>query len=99
MATNQGLGSILNADIRNTFSGDAMRSETQLYEIKIKGHVNLDWSASFETVTVQHTENGQTVLNGTLPDQTALHGVLMRIRDFGLTLLEVKRIENPPQPQ
>jgi hypothetical protein len=76
------------------FSGDAMRSGKQYYQIKIEGHVNLDWSASFDEVTVQHTEHGQTVLTGTLPDQTALHGVLMRIRDLGLSLVEVRRTEN-----
>ena len=68
----------------------------QNYQIKIESHVNLDWSASFDEVTVQHTEDGQTILTGALPDQTALHGVLMRIRDLGLSLVEVKRIENPP---
>jgi len=72
-----------------------MRSEKQFYQIRIEDHVNLDWSASFEEVTVQHTDDGQTVLSGALPDQTALHGVLMRIRDLGLTLVELKRIENP----
>ena len=71
-----------------------MRSKKQFYQIRIEGHVHLDWSASFEEVTVQHTEDGQTVLSGALPDQTALHGVLMRIRDLGLSLVEVKRIEN-----
>ena len=71
-----------------------MHSERQFYLIRIEGLVNLDWSASFEEVTVQHTEDGQTVLSGALPDQTALHGVLMRIRDLGLSLVEVKRIEN-----
>jgi hypothetical protein len=75
-------------------SGDAMPSKRQFYLIRIEGLVNLDWSASFEEVTVQHTEDGQTVLTGALPDQTALHGVLMRIRDLGLSLVEVKRIEN-----
>jgi len=79
------------------FSGDAMRSEKQLYQIRIEGHVNLDWSASFDEVTVQHTDDGQTILSGALPDQTALHGVLMRIRDLGLTLVEVKRIETPTE--
>jgi hypothetical protein len=76
-----------------------MRSRIQFYQIRIEGHVNLDWSASFEDVTVQHTEDGQTVLIGALPDQTALHGVLIRIRDLGISLVEVKRIENPNQPQ
>ena len=72
-----------------------MRSEKQFYQIKIEGHVNLDWSASIDEVTVQHTDDGQTILTGALLDQTALHGVLMRIRDLGLTLLEVKHIDNP----
>jgi hypothetical protein len=71
-----------------------MCSRKQFYQIKIEGHVNLDWSASFDEVTVQHTEDGQTILSGALPDQTALHGLLMRIRDLGLSLVEVKRIEN-----
>lgn len=72
-----------------------MCSRKQIYQIKIESHVNLDWSAFFEEVTVQHTEDGRTILTGALPDQTALHGVLMRIRDLGLSLEEVKRIENP----
>ena len=76
-----------------------MRPRIQFYQIRIEGHVNLDWSASFDDVTVQHTDDGQTVLTGALPDQTALHGVLMRIRDLGISLVEVKRIENPNQPQ
>jgi hypothetical protein len=71
-----------------------MRSKRQFYQIRIEGLANLDWSTLFEEVTVQHTEDGQTILTGALPDQTALHGVLMRIRDLGLSLVEVKRIEN-----
>ena len=76
-----------------------MHSKKQFYQIRIEGYVNLDWSASFDEVTVQHTDDGQTVLSGALPDQTALHGVLMRIRDLGLTLVEVKRIEHSVEPQ
>jgi hypothetical protein len=75
-----------------------MHSKKQFYEIKIEGHVGLDWSNSFDEVCCQHTEDGKTILTGTLPDQTALHGVLMRIRDLGLSLVEVKRIDHPNQP-
>lgn len=39
-------------------------------------------------------ESGQTVLSGPLPDQTALHGVLMKIRDWGLPLVAVNRVEH-----
>lgn len=72
-----------------------MHSKSQAYQIRIEGYVNLDWSASFEEMDVQHTEDGHTVLTGVLADETALHGVLMRIRDLGLSLLEVKRIKHP----
>ena len=76
-----------------------MRSERQFYQIRIEGSVSLDWSTSFDEVTIQHTDDGQTILLGVLPDQTALHGVLMQIRDLGLTLVEVKRIDNPIEPK
>jgi len=51
-----------------------------------------------DEVTAQHTLDGHTVRTGVLPDQTALRGVLMRVRDLGLSLVEVKRIENPTNP-
>ena len=76
-----------------------MHSKNQVYQIIIEGHIGLDWSNAFDEVTILHTDEGQTILTGALPDQTALHGVLMRIRDMGLSLVEVKRIEHPNQPQ
>ena len=72
-----------------------MQTKQEIYQIIIDGHIGLDWSAWFTEVIIQHTENGQTILIGSLPDQTALHGVLMRIRDLGLSLVEVKRKEKP----
>ena len=75
-----------------------MYEKKQCFEIRIEGLVTLDWSSYFENLTTQHTEC-QTILTGELPDHTALHGVLMRIRDLGLSLVEVKRIENPNHPQ
>jgi hypothetical protein len=77
------------------FTGEAMHSKKQHYLIRIEGHLGLDWSSVFDEVDVQHTEDGQTVLCGVLSDQTALHGVLMRVRDLGLTLVEIKRINDP----
>jgi hypothetical protein len=67
-----------------------MQTSKYIYQIRIKGHVNINWSEWFEELTVEHISTGDTVISGELPDQTALHGVLMKIRDLGLTLVEVK---------
>ena len=72
-----------------------MHSQSQYYQIRIEGHSSLDWSDWFEVLIVRHTDDGHTLLSGFLPDQTGLHGVLMRIRDLGLTLIEVKRVPPP----
>jgi hypothetical protein len=70
-----------------------MSSKHQTYRIRIKGHVGVDWSTWFDELIVEHTDAGETVLRGEIPDQTALHGVLMKIRDLGLVLVEVKSFD------
>jgi hypothetical protein len=73
--------------------GEVMSSRKQLYQIRLEGHVDLDWSDWFEESHVEYTPDGETHLSGRLPDQSALHGVLMKIRDLGLTLIEVVRVD------
>ena len=65
---------------------------TAFYEIRVKGHIGDSWSSWFEGLTIRHEESGETLLSGPLVDEAALHGVLMKIRDLGLPLLEVKRV-------
>ena len=62
------------------------------YRIKLKEHLDRNWSDWFEQMAMS-TEGGQTILTGLLADQAALHGLLVRIRDLNLTLLQVERIE------
>jgi hypothetical protein len=64
----------------------------QLYEIRVAGHLSENWAARFEKMSMRHESEGETVLSGML-DQAAIHGVLMKIRDLGLNLISVNRVE------
>ena len=64
------------------------------YEITVGATLDLDWSAWFDGFDV-HSEGPVTVLRGRVVDQSALHGLLARLRDLGLPLLDVHRIEKP----
>jgi hypothetical protein len=64
-----------------------------VYEIKVEGLVDDLWAEWFNGMTITYVNNVETVLVGELQDQSALHGVLERIRDLGLNLISVRRIE------
>jgi hypothetical protein len=66
------------------------------YEIRVKGHLPQDWSAWLEGLSITYGPNGETVLTGPLRDQAALFGVVLKVRDLGLTLLSVNRVESAP---
>jgi len=59
------------------------------YRIRVKGHLDLTWSAWFDGLTITHEANGDTTLHGQVVDQAALYGLIGRARDLGLTLLAV----------
>jgi hypothetical protein len=64
-----------------------------VYEIRIKGHLDSQWSDWFEGLTITLEENGDTLLTGPVVDQAALHGLLKKVRDLGLPLVSVKRVQ------
>jgi hypothetical protein len=66
---------------------------SERYEICIQGQIGQTWSRWFDGLTVEETEDGSTVLCGDLPDQAALHGLLNKVRDLGMTLLSVQRLD------
>lgn len=68
--------------------------ESGLYEIRVGGHLNKRWDDWFEGLTVTRTSNGETMLTGIIADQSALHGMLRKIRDLGIPLRSVNRIES-----
>jgi hypothetical protein len=61
------------------------------YEICVQGHIGQAWSRWFDDLVVEELDDGTTVLRGDLPDQAALHGLLNKVRDLGMTLLSVER--------
>jgi hypothetical protein len=63
------------------------------YEIRLKGRLDGRWAAWFEGMTLSHGDDGTTVLRGRVADQAALHGVLGKVRDLGLPLVAVCRVE------
>lgn len=75
-----------------------MRSVKQspvLYEIQVEGYLDSrwsDWFGGMELTNVE-TDGGLTILTGSIPDQSALHGFLAKIRDLGLVLVSVRRID------
>ena len=64
-----------------------------VYQIRIKGHLGRQWTEWFDGLTIALEDNGETLLTGPVVDQAALHGLLRKIRDVGMPLLSVNRVE------
>jgi len=64
-----------------------------IYQIRVKGNLDRKWSDWFDDFTITPQANGETLMTGPVADQSALHGLLAKIRDLGLPLLSVKRLE------
>ena len=62
------------------------------YEIRIRNHLNIYWSEWFEGWVLTNLENGEVLMSRAPVDQSALHGVLIKIRDLNLTLISVSPI-------
>ena len=68
------------------------------YEIRIQGHLDSRWTTWFEDLSLTRLPDGTTLLQGRVVDQAALHGLLQRIRDLGLSLHSVTRHDHPANP-
>ncbi len=65
------------------------------YHIKIKGHLDAVWSDWFENLTLSQEDDGNTLLICQVADQPALFGLLRKVRDLGITLISVTRVDEP----
>ena len=67
--------------------------KSMVYQIRIKGHLGHQWTAWFEGLTITLEEDGNTLLTGPVVDQAALHGLLKRVRDLGMSLVSVSSVQ------
>ena len=68
-------------------------SQPAVYQIRLKGHLDSQWTFWFEGVTITLEEDGDTLLTGPVIDQSALHGLLRKVRDLGMPLVSVSPVE------
>lgn len=68
------------------------------YEIRLRGRLDPRWAAWFDGMALTTADDGTTTLRGPVTDQTALHGLLQKVRDLGVPLLSVTPLD-PEQPR
>ncbi len=76
-------------------SNEAKSEGAGQYEIRLEGHLHARWTRWFDGLQLSDQPDGTTVLSGSVADQSALHGLLQKIRDTGLPLVSVTRVSDP----
>ncbi len=70
-----------------------------IYQFRLKGHLGANWADWFGGMDIILEEDGDTLLIGPVIDQAALHGLLKKIRDLGMSLVSVSPLQNGRQDQ
>jgi len=68
-------------------------SQPVVYQIRIEGHLGCEWTDWFGGLIITLEEDGDTLLTGPVIDQSALYGLLKKVRDLGMPLLSVNRVD------
>jgi len=71
-------------------------AQSTVYEIRLQGHLGRRWGDWFGSVTLTLEDNGQTLLRCPVEDQAALYGLLRKMRNLGLPLVSITRVEPGP---
>jgi hypothetical protein len=65
----------------------------QIVSIRIEGEIDNSWSECFDDFTLSHSGAKETILTGSVEDQAAFYGLIGKLRDLGVTILEVNSVE------
>jgi len=68
-------------------------SQPLIYQIRLRGHLDSQWTDWFGGLSITLEEDGDTLLTGPVIDQAALHGLLKKVRDLGMPLVSVNRVQ------
>lgn len=82
----------------NELEPEADSDQRSVYQVRLQGHLGrgwADWFGGGATLTLE--AGGQTLLTCAVADQAALHGVLRQVRDLGLPLVSITRVEPGPE--
>jgi hypothetical protein len=77
----------------NKFKPKTDPGQPTVYQFRIKGHLESQWTNWFEGLTITLEEDGDTLLTGPVIDQSALHGLLKKVRDLGMPLVSVSQVQ------
>ncbi len=68
-----------------------------IYRIRVKGQLGPQWSEWFDDMTITPEPDGDTIISGPVADQPALHALLVKVRDLGLTLVALDSVGSEPR--
>ncbi len=77
----------------HTLTSQTVPAQAMVYQIRIEGHLRPQWTDWFEGMSITLEEDGNTLLTGPVADQSALHGLLRKVRDLGMPLLSFNLIQ------
>jgi len=78
-----------------THRAGSTEQDSGRYAVRLAGHLHPRWTARFDGMTLTHLDDGTTRLEGDIADQAALHGLLRALRDLGLPLVSLTRLDDP----
>jgi len=70
------------------------RVPATVYQIRVEGHLGHQWTEWFGNLSIKLEDDGYTLLSGPVVDQAALYGLLKKVRDLGMPLVSVVRVES-----
>lgn len=77
----------------STCQRDIGPDQPMVYQIRLKCHLGSEWAEWFGGMAVELAEDGDTLLTGPVADQAALYGLLKKMRDLGMPLVSVNRLQ------